>query len=280
MKKNFIIFSGIILVVVAGTFYIVHYKNTSLLLTRTPPTTPSGSEPQILSPQDPHSEIVYTPDGKLDTSSWQEYRSEYGGFSVRAPRGMSQFISCTHACDSYWGERFEYLLARMTNQTDNYYVEPPGLSVEVIEKNSTSTLDTLLNDQIVYGRNYLTNLQKTRVGDYPALQFDFDAHQPKTKEGLGFATMQYDSYPWGYTSAYDLSNPPYAVSRYVIIDLGDRYAFVQYTLSVDKKAEVAYFTSNSYYYWVQASQLLDSKNLTDIYTAILSSFQAFPPTKS
>lgn len=270
MNRNKIILASIFLIVLVGgvVFFLNRNPAPELPLAKTPPAQPLSSG------------IVYGADGKLDTSNWQEFRSEYGGFSVRAPEGMSQFISCTHACDSYWGDRFEYLLANLRTKTDNYYVEPPGLSVEVIEKNSTSTLDTWLDDYIVYGKEYLTNIQKTTIKGYPALQFDFDEHQPEMKGGLGFATMQYDSYPWGYTSAYGLGNPPYAISRYLIIDLGNRYAFVHYLLSVDRKAEVAYFTSHSYYLsWVHESQLLDDKTLSDVNTAILDSFQAFPPTK-
>jgi len=269
-RDRILIAAGVILLALAGGFVAVQSV-------RKPTASPSSQtvEPGQLSP----SGIVYGADGKLDTSDWQEYRSEYGGFSVRAPKEMSRVSGCTHACDSYWGERFEYLLFRETGDMSGY-VGPPGLSMEVVEKNSTSTLDTWLDTYIVYGKNYLTNVQKTNIKGHPALQFDFDEYQSGARGDLKIATMQYDAYPWGYTSAYELSNPSYAISRYMIIDLGNRYVFVQYLLSVDKKAEVAYFTSHSYYlHWVQVSQLLDDKTLTDVYAAIFDSFQAFTPTK-
>ncbi len=272
MSRNrvIIILAGTLILIVAGGFIVL--QNTKKPAEHT--------APQIAQPVQPSpSGIMYDANGKLDTSSWQEYRSEYGGFSVRAPKDVSAIGCFGHACDpSIWGEHFLYILFQTSINDEAGEV---GLSIEVIKKDKGSTLDTWLSDYITSGANQLFDVQKISINGYPTLQFDW---QKKGSEHE-IVYMHSSPYPNGNTYTSELIYSTIAAdenssSRFLVIDLGDRYAFVSHTLSIDKEALAKSYTSWGYpTYAKQALAIPNDKTLADIYAAILSSFKAFPPTK-
>jgi|CXWL01.1.fsa_nt_gi hypothetical protein len=267
MYRNKIILTIFLIVLVGGViFFLNHNPALELPLTKTQPVQPSPSG------------IVYDANGKLDTSNWQEYRSEYGGFSVRAPKVYGVMAGCGHACDpAVSGQYFYYVFFQTSINEEAGAV---GLSINIIKKNAGSTLDNWLDNYIVSGRDQLLNVQKTSINGYPALQFDWQ--KTSNQEPV---YMLSGVYPNGDVRDSIFIDPTAASSkdassRFVIIDLGDRYAFASHSLSIDKEALAKSYTSWGYpAYAKQALMIPDNKTLADIYAAILDSFQAFPPTK-
>lgn len=262
MSRGKIILTSIFLIVLVGgvIFFLNHNPAPELPLAKTQPVKPSPSG------------IMYGADGKLDTSNWQEYRSEYGGFSVRAPREMSM-IGCSrqhNICNPISQEEdFNYLLT-----TTNILLA--GLEIEIIVKNSGSTLDTWLNDYVVSGRDKLLNIQKTTVDGYPVLLFD---RQEKVSDQK-VIKIRFATYPTNDFYERDLADFVGTSYRFLAIDLGNRYAFVSYTLSINKQAISKAYANPAYsFFQEQLVALPSDKTLSDIYAAILSSFQAFTPTK-
>lgn len=271
MNRSSIILAGALLVIVAGGFVVLQNtkKPAEQLSTQTVQSLPSG--------------IVYGADGKLDTSNWQEYRSEYGGFSVRAPRAMSG-MGCFNR---YFCNEFNYLLT-------NTNILLAGLRLEIIIKNSSSTLDTWLNDYIVSGRDKLLNVQKTTIDGYPALQFDRQ-EEASNQDVIIIRSAAYSAYFINDNPVYE-KDPNHPITpdvyekglvgaagisyRFLVIDLGNRYAFVSYTLSINKQViSKAYVDPASSSFREQLFSLPNDKTLADVYAAILDSFQAFTPTK-
>jgi hypothetical protein len=220
--------------------------------------------------------IVYGADGKLDTSKWVEYRSEYGGFSVRAPKERGS-IFCNGDNNSYCnGEGFEYSLSDFFSKA--YGLGIGGFDIWTIQKKTSDNFDTWIKNHVssgVYGADNLSNIQKTSVAKYPALRFDV-----KNQDGIS-VMVKYIKYPSFDNKEYDnvFKTPRFSLLRLHLVDLGDRYAIISHTLLVDKNK----FNEDLYaadYATAKKSVLLDDKTLSDIYQAILDSFQAFPPTKS
>ncbi len=256
-ESRILILFGVAILAGASVWFITQIRlsnglpSTSLL-------TPDGNPPVgVVSTSSP--EITYTADGKLDTSDWQEYRSEYGGFSVRAPKDSV----------SIHDESLNYFFLRLNRIGAVYEEELLGLSIQTIQKTSSSTLDTWLDMHVVPGvyKDIISNIRKTSVDGFPALQFDRQRQNISSKDKRFDETTKISvvTFPSGIV----YNNVPTLLSsdssRYFVIDLGNRYALVRYTLP-------PYFFSKEY-------MRLDDETLSKIYDAILDSFQAFTPTK-
>lgn len=263
MGRGKIILASVFLIVLVGSvvFFLNHNPVPGLHLAKTLPVQPLPSG------------IVYGADGKLDTSNWQEYRSEYGGFSVRAPRRVSAIGCFGHTCDpSVWGEQFYYLIIKGVDED----IGLSGLNIQIIRKLGGSTLDTWLDNSVVSGKNKLSNVQKISVGQYSALQFDRQKEMPEAPSAMVMVNTA--DYPLGNTYESGLIMSVNNSFRYLVVDLGDRYALIYYTLSIDQTTLPEYLATHGYS-WTQALAIPDNKTLADIYATILDSFQAFIPTK-
>lgn len=278
MTKNNIIFISILVVVVVGVFMffksgfgliLIHpaqkepfppqitgeearkaVLNTSYVVSEPTPPTPQ----QV---KDPRSEIVYGADGKLDTSKWVEYRSEYGGFSVRAPKIFAR-IECGHGCDPKRdGEPFSYSLTNGFEADSGLH----GMEIHILEKKNGATLDNLLSTYTgtLPTDDQLFNQKKVTLNGYPALQVDISTSPSSGK-------------PVNVTFFYS----PASSIRLRVVDLGNRFAVIVHTLAYNKPAIEQYNKSNP----DGSVEPLDEKTLADIYQAILGSFQASPQTKS
>jgi hypothetical protein len=261
-RDKVIIAIGVILLAGVGVFFVAGMRTSIGLPTANPQTIATSSI----------SQVTYDANGKIDTSGWKEYRSEYGGFSVRAPKDMSM-IGCSrqhNICNIISREEdFNYILT-------NADILLAGFMIEIMVKSSDSTLDTWLNDYIVSGRDKLLNVQKTVVDGYPALQFDRQEEVPdKEVVEIRFAT-----YPTNDIYKRSISSFAGTSYRFLVIDLGNRYVFVSYTLSIEKHIISKVYADPAYsFFQEQLSAIPSDKTLSDIYAAILNSFQAFTPTK-
>lgn len=264
MNRNSTIRASILLGIVLVGFFVLHHTNT---LSQYP--GPGGYPP----PPDSHPSppgIVYANAG-LNTSDWQQYWSEENGFGfrVRGPWELSR-IGC--AVNKYAPcKDFIYSLT-----SDTSGIGLTGLVITTIFKNNGSTLDTWLNDYVVLGRDRILNVQKTTVAGYPALRFD-TKEQMSDKDGI---TFKFDD---GVSSGEGIAGFVGSSSRYFVIDLGNRYALVSQTLSIDKQA-----VSKAYNYpdgvpnnlfQEEVDALPSDQALADAYAAILDSFQTFTMTK-
>lgn len=288
MNKNKIIFTGVIIIALATLFALYQFgfkvvrlresnPSSVVALPPIPKVNDTSSTPPILP------KIVYTPNGKLDTSTWQEYRSEYGGFSVVAPKERAN-VGCygSRYCEpKNTGEFFQYSLSETFSETygsrQGFGIE--GLDIFMIQKKDGTSLDNWMEKYIISGKEYLSDIQKTSLGKYPAMRFD-----SQTTKNNGDIKLRYSAYPAGDESTTDLEFPQQLPTRYfpthfIIVDLGNRYALIAYTISVDKNIFYKNLTEMNPH-TAQWSALLDNKTLSDIYQSILDSFQAFPPTKS
>lgn len=227
------------------------------LATHPPQANPSPTEPTATSTS---VGITYATDGTIDTHDWQEYRSEYGGFSVRAPKDMA----------SVNAEFLNYYFFRKDRIGMVYGEELLGLSIQTVQKTSSSTLETWLDDYLIPGvyKDTISSVQKTTLGGFPTLQFDRQRQNisPKDTRFDETTKIRAITFPSGIIYNNELSFIVSDSSRYFVIDLGNRYALVIHTLPPYKFSE--------------EYMLLDDKTLSDVYAAILASFQAFTPTKS
>jgi len=224
--------------------------------------------------------IVYQNE-KLDTSNWVEYRSEYSGFSVVAPKERS-YIFCTvgnfetGACDpKIYGEFFQYSLSDNLDGSGSLY---PGLKILIVKKRDGTNLNNWISKYVssgVYGFNNLTDIKNTSVSKYSAISFDVKNH-----DGVPVG-VKYSDYPQGVEFDHTFGNmPSYSpILHCLVMDLGDKYGLVLYQLNIDKNSFEKEILSYNYLA-ARQSILLDNKTLPDVYKAILESFHAFTPTKS
>lgn len=272
MHRNNVVFCILILtiIIVAGVFFIIQNKKVTLGAPReislTQPLTPDGKIPVRAVAPSPVSQVMYTTEGKLDTSNWEEYRSEYGGFSVMAPRGIAGVGCFGKGCEpARDGEPFRYILT----PDDGGGVD--GMRIDIIKKKDGTNLDNWISKYIISGEEYFSGIQKTSLGKYPALQFDIHVKKKDTT-----VYMEYVVYPSGSKNGWNIGGYSSISYRFIIVDLEDRYAIISYTLSIDSKA----FLESLYDVGPLTPKFFDNTTLADIYSAILNSFQVFPPTKS
>ncbi|OHA83926.1 MAG: hypothetical protein A2937_03235 [Candidatus Yonathbacteria bacterium RIFCSPLOWO2_01_FULL_47_33b] len=269
MSKNKITFASIFLATVVVIFVVLQKEKT---LTEFPPTpaiparyVPLKETRQVQIIQAPRSEIVYTPEGKLDTSNWREYRSEYGGFSVRAPKEMASVGCFGHGCEPQRdGEPFHYTL--IPNDGGGVI----GISIGVIKKRDGTNIDNWISKYIVSGGSEIFAIQKTSFKNYEALQFDIHVKQKDTT-----VYVKYAVYPSGFENSRNIGGYNSISYRFFIVDLGNRYVMISHTLSIDSKV----FLESLYDVGPLTPKFFDNKALADVYKAILDSFQAFTPTK-
>jgi hypothetical protein len=217
------------------------------------PMVQATTTPQAPTP----SGITYTADGKIDTSDWVEYRSEYGGFSVRAPKeraGMGCYAKCDPAMD---GESFTYFVTESSDQGPGF----PGLHIEVIKKKSGATINNWVAKYITSGSDHITNQHTLSINGHSALQFDVLGARPQEVVLTGV----YAPYPRGIESPRMTPTQP---ARFYVIDMGDRFALVERMIAYDKGI------LNQY-----SGSVFDEQTLNNVFNAILDSFQVVQPTR-
>lgn len=225
---------------------------------------PSNTTP-IREIEDVMAEIIYNAKGTIDTSNWQEYRSEYGGFSVTALKKMTWLGCIGHGCEPQRdGEPFRYVLANDDG------IGVAGMEINVIKKNYNTNLDNWIDTYVISGTSGISGVQKTKINNYDALQFDIHIKDNDSPIFIKFAT-----YPYGSENSRNIGGYDAITYRYYIIDLENRYAVISYTLSINDNAPIWKMTDLKYL----GPKALDSKILSDIYATILNSFHVFTPTK-
>jgi hypothetical protein len=256
MNRNRIIVIIVALVVaISSVFFVLNNRIVSNLPSQTSSSTPIVSTSTSSSvPVFPH-DITYTVDGKIDTSAWQEFKNEYAGFSVRAPKEDVVFGCYERFCNlARNGQPFLYIIA------PTEAVGIPGMSIYAIKKNKGTTIDTWIDSYIISGKENISSLQKIKIQQYQALQFD--ALIPK--EDGNTIIMQYTIYPLGYENNQDGI---------------DRYLIISHTTSINSDKLFKVYNSYPYSYNPLFPKTFNDKALADIYKAIFDSLVIFPPTK-
>lgn len=234
-------------------------------IVRSENTQETASAP--IAPKDPRSEIIYDANGKLDTSKWVEYRSEYGGFSVVAPKYFSSIGFSGKGYDPRRdGEFFHYIL--IPYDEGGLY----GMSIEVIQKMEGTHLDNWINKYVTSGSNKLMGVQKVSLSNYPALSFE----RQKTTSDMETVGIRYAIYPSGIEYNSGLAGATYAGFRFFVVDANDRYILIYHTLSINTQELLNSISGLG----PLTPKFFDNKRLTDVYQSILDSFRIFPPTKS
>ena len=222
----------------------------------------------------PH-DVKYLVDGKVDTSDWQEFRSEYGGFSVVAPNGDSGMGGCAgKGCEpARDGEPFGYdLVSGSWMEESGYGI--PGITIYAIKKKKGVTLDTWIDSCVYSGRENISSIQKTTMYGYSALQFDIQEYNPYDR-----VVFDQTVYPSGQDSIGNVWASDSISYRYYIIDVSTHYIFIAHTLRIDTKK----FLNDWYAKKPDTSVIIKSFNqvmLADIYKEVMDSLQIFPPTKT
>jgi hypothetical protein len=218
--------------------------------------------------------IKYLANGNIDTVDWEEFRSEYGGFSVRAPKRDSGIGCSGHGCEpSRDGEPFGYDLVSGSWMEEGGY-SIPGITMYAVKKKIGVTLDTWMDSCVYSGREYISSVQKTTMYGYPTLQFDIQEYNPYDQ-----VVFDQTVYPSGQDSTGNVWASDSISYRYYIIDVGTHYIFISHTLRIDSKK----FLNDWYATKPDTSVIIKSFNqviLADIYKAVLDSLQIFPPTKT
>lgn len=279
MNKNKIILISSLIIAIAGVFVFFKSDFGRILIRPAqkeslPPPPPIPSEYTTPTETKPAPSVVYAPDKKFSSKDLMEYKSEYGGYSVMAPKGFSS-LGCGHGCNPKSdGELFNYILIPEEGSG------VPGMTIDIIKKTDGTNLENWVSKYIVSGSGVISSTKKTTVKNYPALQFDIQ----KTKSNASDIIIKSAVYPLGNEYDHSMSGifssmPPMTPIRFFVVDLGDRYALISYTLSIDNKA---FFESLSTLGVLGplSPKTLDNKNLAEIYKTIMDSFQAFTPTKS
>ena len=272
----------VILIITAVTFW--YWKGPTSIVSPNPNTTSTTTPNSATStPQTTTPSITYTTDGKIDTSDWVEYRSEYGGFSVRAPKERA-LISCARGCNPLVnGETFLYTLT-------NGFEEDPGLegmTIAIIQKGNDA-LNIWVEKHIaspaelIQGveQGIVADKQMVTIGGHSALRFD--VHAP-AQSAVGLSTKDIAIYPNGgrpptpqTMSQVLFDYPAVLYGRVYVVDLGNRFALITEVLSYEKTSVEAYNDGNATH--GGKVELLDDKTLGVVYDAILSSFKSFNPT--
>lgn len=236
MKSTRILLGILILVlIVAGLIVWNHSKNShTTTLVDSNPTTSASSQVTV----------TYTQDGKVDTRDWVMYSGDYSGFSVRGPKEGSWMNTDTRVA----GNSFSY-------SPDNRFAHDfygntliNSLNINAIKKQSGTNVQNWIASYVFSNADKMSNKSFTTVGKYPALQFDVQvnpdpqgmAHLPNI-----IAIVYNDD-----LSRESLSDFSYH-SHNLIVDGGDRYILIEYTL-----------TGNQSY--------------VDVYKAIIDSLEIFP----
>lgn len=265
--------SIVVIIIVAATFYLrgktpigqPTQTATSILVASTslisnPTLTTASSVPVF-----PH-DVKYLADGTVDTSDWSEFKSEYGGFSVRAPKSDSSIGCYGHGCEpARDGEAFFYSILPPE--------EGPGLdgmSVYVIKKIQGTTLDAWIKTYVVSGKENVYSVEKTTIQGHSALQFDTHI---SSKDSFTF--IKEAVYPSGPDNEGNIAGLPGMNIRHYIIDAVDHYIVLSYTTNIDSNV----FLSSLPYVAPLYPKSFDNKALADIYKTIFDSLVIFTPTK-
>lgn len=236
MGRNKIILASIFFAVVMGIFVVLQNKKTPEGL---PPilSTPAEYTSPPPTPIFEYYKPTYTADGKIDTRDWVVYRDEEVGFSARAPKGQI-YIGSTE-------DAYRIFLYTTNNKNDR-------LVMNMIEKKPASNLRNWIASYVSVYPEGIVHKEFVSIGKYEALQFDIE----KSVQTEG-KLVYFKNTPYYKPSNYRMSEQSDSFipdSHNYVIEAGDRYLLIRYSLT-------------------------ENKSYIDTYNAIVASLEIFSPKK-